>query len=75
MQIVDPFNETALEVFVRISALRDELDGPPVGHPAVHTALWPQPTAALTHVHTHKWCAARWVLTTDHQQVTSLLCR
>ena len=55
MQIVDPFNETALEVFARISALRDELDGPPVGHPAVHTALWSQSTAALTHVHTHKW--------------------
>jgi hypothetical protein len=33
MQIVDPFNETALEVFARISALRDELDGPPVGPP------------------------------------------
>ena len=30
VQIVDPFNETALEVFARISALRDELDGPPV---------------------------------------------
>lgn len=32
LQIVDPFNETALEVFARISALRDRLDGPPVSY-------------------------------------------
>lgn len=27
---VYPFNETVLETFARISALRDQLDGPPI---------------------------------------------
>ena len=29
--IIKPFGETALQVFARISALRDSLDGPQVG--------------------------------------------
>jgi hypothetical protein len=29
-EIVQPFNETAQQVFARVSALRDRLDGPQV---------------------------------------------
>ena len=45
--IVHPFNETAMEVFARISALRDRLDGPPV---RTASSSWPLLTWKLARV-------------------------
>ena len=36
---VEPFNETVQQVFSRISALRDSLDGPQVNHSHLYTSL------------------------------------
>lgn len=41
-KIIEPFGETAQQVFARISAMRDSLDGPQVCLP--HVVLWRVPT-------------------------------